>query len=162
MQQSLYYSYSNILMNSMLRQEDAIVKFDDSQHLTFEIDGTWFPADELTSKGMPPVFSKQVLRMPRTIDGDRDLQLFVHEHSLRTAWVASLMNSNIAQMRFSIHRSDIQDLVEGIEEAYGDHEKLAVVSDSDYKAANVKISQEQICFSVRNNFKVLNPYSEQD
>lgn len=96
MQQSLHYTYSDILMNSMLRQEDDIVKFDDSQHLTFEIDGTWFPANQLTSQGLPPVYSKELIRMPRSVEGGRDLQLFVHEHCLRTAWVSSLMNAEIS------------------------------------------------------------------
>ena len=44
MQDSLYFQYSDIRMNNLLRQDDEVIKFDQSNHLVFEIDGTWFPA----------------------------------------------------------------------------------------------------------------------
>lgn len=65
MQDNVKVEYSDVMMNNLHRSTEDVIKFDDSDMLKFELDGSWFPASQMKVKSQPPVFNTKLIKLPR-------------------------------------------------------------------------------------------------
>ena len=68
-----------------------------------------------------------------------------------------MKNVNIARRNFVLSSSELDDILEGLEELFGDHEVFKVTATAEMSTADVKIGPDATRFYIRNSFAILNP-----
>ena len=68
-----------------------------------------------------------------------------------------MKNVKIAHRNFVLSSSELDDILEGLEELFGDHELFKVTAIPELRTADVKIGTDATRFYIRNTFAILNP-----